>query len=198
MKSKTTRKKTITAKKMCSRVIQREGVKANGTLKKGYKYAKGGRVVKAKAPVKNTAQRGLGKVYTGGGTKTCRRINENGSTTTYNSFGGSRPCPYGGNEISLVEVKASLRGAAKKSVKPKFNQSIIDNIAGKLLNSGLTASSMTIAKAKAKIKNVASPVYVGYMIETYSKDIKKAMVTIRKQTAALKKKTAKKKVAKKK
>ena len=27
---------------------RKEGVKANGTLKKGYRYAKGGRVVKAK------------------------------------------------------------------------------------------------------------------------------------------------------
>lgn len=28
---------------------KKEGVKANGTLKKGFRYAKGGRVVKAKA-----------------------------------------------------------------------------------------------------------------------------------------------------
>lgn len=27
---------------------KKEGLKANGTLKKGYRYAKGGRVVKAK------------------------------------------------------------------------------------------------------------------------------------------------------
>lgn len=37
-KKRTTRKKSASA-----------GVKANGTLKKGYRYAKGGRVVKAKA-----------------------------------------------------------------------------------------------------------------------------------------------------
>lgn len=43
------RKSATTAKKLCSKVIRREGVKADGTLKKGYKYAKGGRVVKAKA-----------------------------------------------------------------------------------------------------------------------------------------------------
>lgn len=30
------------------RTTKKEGVKANGTLKKGYRYAKGGRVVKAK------------------------------------------------------------------------------------------------------------------------------------------------------
>nr|WP_322624498.1 hypothetical protein [uncultured Flavobacterium sp.] len=37
-KRKSTRKRSASA-----------GVKANGTLKKGYRYAKGGRVVKAKA-----------------------------------------------------------------------------------------------------------------------------------------------------
>lgn len=43
------KKKTpTTAKKLCSKVIKREGVKSNGQLKKGYKYAKGGRVVKAR------------------------------------------------------------------------------------------------------------------------------------------------------
>lgn len=36
---------TKTKKKATS---SKEGVKANGTLKKGYKYAKGGKVVKAK------------------------------------------------------------------------------------------------------------------------------------------------------
>lgn len=30
------------------KTIQKEGLKANGTLKKGYRYAKGGRIVKAK------------------------------------------------------------------------------------------------------------------------------------------------------
>ena len=48
-KTKTKKKKGITAKKLCSRVIAREGVKKDGTLKKGYRYVKGGRVVKAKA-----------------------------------------------------------------------------------------------------------------------------------------------------
>lgn len=48
-KTKTKKKKSISAKKMCSRVIVREGVKKDGTLKKGYRYVKGGRVVKAKA-----------------------------------------------------------------------------------------------------------------------------------------------------
>jgi hypothetical protein len=42
------KKKSMSAKKLCSPVIKREGVKKDGTLKKGYKYVKGGRVVKAK------------------------------------------------------------------------------------------------------------------------------------------------------
>lgn len=41
-------KKKKTLKGVCNTVIKREGVKANGWLKKGYRYAKGGRVVKAK------------------------------------------------------------------------------------------------------------------------------------------------------
>ncbi len=48
-KSKSKTKKRVSAKQLCSRVIVREGVKKDGTLKKGYRYVKGGRVVKAKA-----------------------------------------------------------------------------------------------------------------------------------------------------
>jgi hypothetical protein len=47
-KSKTKTKKRISAKKLCSGIIAREGVKKDGTLKKGFRYVKGGRVVKAK------------------------------------------------------------------------------------------------------------------------------------------------------
>lgn len=46
------RKTATTAKKLCSKVIKREGVKGDGTLKKGYKYVKGGKVVKAKPAAK--------------------------------------------------------------------------------------------------------------------------------------------------
>lgn len=42
------KKKTTSAKKLCSKIIRREGVKLDGTLKKGFRYAKGGRIVKAK------------------------------------------------------------------------------------------------------------------------------------------------------
>lgn len=41
-------KKRISAKKLCSSLIFLEGVKRNGTLKKGGRYVKGGRVLKAK------------------------------------------------------------------------------------------------------------------------------------------------------
>jgi hypothetical protein len=47
-KTKPKGKKRISAKKLCSRVIVREGVKRDGTLKKGFRYAKGGKVIKAK------------------------------------------------------------------------------------------------------------------------------------------------------
>lgn len=38
--------KTKTARKLCSPIIVREGLKKDGTLKKGYKYASGGKIVK--------------------------------------------------------------------------------------------------------------------------------------------------------
>ncbi len=47
-KTKKKGKKRISAKRLCSSVIKREGVKKDGTLKKGYRYVKGGKVVKAK------------------------------------------------------------------------------------------------------------------------------------------------------
>ena len=50
MSTKKTPKRT-TAKKLCSSVIVREGLKKDGSLKKGYRYAEGGKIVKAK-PVK--------------------------------------------------------------------------------------------------------------------------------------------------
>ncbi|MEY2691790.1 MAG: hypothetical protein RIT03_180 [Bacteroidota bacterium] len=48
-KTKKKVKKRISAKRLCSSIIKREGVKKDGTLKKGYRYVKGGKVVKAKA-----------------------------------------------------------------------------------------------------------------------------------------------------
>lgn len=51
----TTKKRTITARKLCSQVIRREGLKVDGTLKKGYHYTPGGKVVKAKPASKKKA-----------------------------------------------------------------------------------------------------------------------------------------------
>lgn len=43
------KKSAGSAKKLCRKIIKQEGVNSKGQLKPGYKYAKGGRVVKAKA-----------------------------------------------------------------------------------------------------------------------------------------------------
>ncbi len=48
-KIKTKAKATRGLKKLCSRVVKAEGLKANGTLKKGFRYVKGGKIVKAGA-----------------------------------------------------------------------------------------------------------------------------------------------------
>jgi hypothetical protein len=42
-------KATRGLKKLCSRVVKAEGLKANGTLKKGFRYVKGRKIVKAGA-----------------------------------------------------------------------------------------------------------------------------------------------------
>ena len=51
-----TKRKTTTLKKVCGKVIRREGVKANGQLKKGYRWKKGSTGVAVKAAA-NTAAR---------------------------------------------------------------------------------------------------------------------------------------------
>lgn len=53
--TKTTKKASVT--KACRALIRQEGVKLDGTLKKGYKYQKGGKVVKAKAKPKAPAKK---------------------------------------------------------------------------------------------------------------------------------------------
>lgn len=54
MSTKKTPAKRTSAKKLCSSIIVRDGLKKDGTLKKGYRYAEGGKIVKAK-PVKKAA-----------------------------------------------------------------------------------------------------------------------------------------------
>lgn len=46
---KPAKKKSITAKKLCSSIIVKDGLKKDGTLKKGFKYIKGGKIVKTTA-----------------------------------------------------------------------------------------------------------------------------------------------------
>ena len=53
-KKKPAKSKKASVKKACRTLIKQEGVKADGTLKKGYKYVKGGKVVKAKSAAKKT------------------------------------------------------------------------------------------------------------------------------------------------
>lgn len=139
---KTTRKRTVSAKKLCSKVIKREGVKADGTLKKGYKYVTGGRVVKVKAPAKKKT--GLGRV---GGV--CIRRNTDGSSTTYNSFGNSNPCPYGGvrSGINGPSRKTKKKPAAKKPIRKHEG---INQRTGKLKPGYRYGANGRIVKAKAK------------------------------------------------
>lgn len=42
------KKKNQSARSLCSSVIQKEGLKKDGTLKKGFRYKAGGKIVKAK------------------------------------------------------------------------------------------------------------------------------------------------------
>jgi len=58
-KSKTKVKKSFTskAKQNCRRLVRPEGVKVNGQLKKGYKYLKGGKVVKVVAKKTTTKKK---------------------------------------------------------------------------------------------------------------------------------------------
>ena len=46
------KKKVSAARKYCSKVIHKTGIGADGRLKKGYKYAPGGRIVKVKPAAK--------------------------------------------------------------------------------------------------------------------------------------------------
>lgn len=51
--------KTKTARKLCSSVIVKDGLKKDGTLKKGYKYAAGGKIVKVKTTASKSRSKGL-------------------------------------------------------------------------------------------------------------------------------------------
>jgi len=57
----------------------------------------------------------------------------------------------------------------------------IKAISGRLLAEGLTFSTYTKAKAKAKTKDAAAPVYVRGMIDAFSPEIKSEMKAMRKR-----------------
>lgn len=42
------KKKSQSARSLCSKVIVKDGLKKDGSLKKGYRYVAGGKIVKAK------------------------------------------------------------------------------------------------------------------------------------------------------
>jgi|GEM_PF-5079716 len=108
-KTTTKRKRSVTAKKLCSRVIKREGIKADGTLMKGFKWAKGGgRAIKVKAKPA-AKKRGLGKA-------TCIKMNPDRSTTEY-SADNSGNCRYGG--VRQRVATAGMTGAKKKAAPKK-------------------------------------------------------------------------------
>lgn len=91
--------KRTTAKKLCSSVIKREGVKADGTLKKGYKYAKGGRVVKAK-PIKKVASKGkTSSVFYNGNDKVTVNSSKFRTIRGWSSTGIPKDSIKGGKEI---------------------------------------------------------------------------------------------------
>lgn len=81
-----------------------EGLRSNGTLKKGYRYAKGGKIVASKK----------GKL---GSSAPCVRTNPDGSRTTYTSHGGSRPCPHGGRQ--QAPIQGNMLGKRKSTLRTK-------------------------------------------------------------------------------
>ena len=44
-------------KKVCASVVKAEGLKADGTLRKGHRYLKGGKIVKVKKATSTTKKR---------------------------------------------------------------------------------------------------------------------------------------------
>ena len=113
-------KKRISAKKLCSKVIKREGIKANGQLKPGYKWAAGGgRAIKVKPKAAPKKKPGLRAVSRGivQEKPMCGRLNDDGSTTIYSPIGGA--CPYGGRIIHPKPKVAALNGVRKKKPAAK-------------------------------------------------------------------------------
>lgn len=102
-----------TAKKNTTkRVSKKEALTSCGTkLKPGYKYVKGGGVVKVVAK-KSTAKKG--KL---GSSAPCVRTNPDGSRTTYTSHGGTRPCPHGGKQVISGSMLNGRKSTKRRTTK---------------------------------------------------------------------------------
>ena len=113
-------KKRISAKKLCSKVITREGIKANGQLKPGYKWAAGGgRAIKVKPKAATKKKAGLRAVAPMGQRAgavrekaMCGRLNDDGTTTFYTPIGGA--CPHGGKIVHPAPKSVALNGVKRK------------------------------------------------------------------------------------
>lgn len=129
------------------------GIKRDGTLKKGYKYIKGGEVVKVKTATKSQVKKGLG-VSRG----FCVRRNQDGSTTTYGeSMISSNPCPRGGRlKVKAVTMQpVGMTGVKKRktsSAKQKTAQSKFAINSAKARNLVATGKAKSLKSAWAMLK----------------------------------------------
>lgn len=97
--------------KFAAKTVHIEGIKRDGTLKKGYKYVSGGKIVKIKP---TSTKKGLRA--TDLPSDLCVMKNADGSSTIYGSRGGSNPCPRGGR---LMVKKVSMQSAGMTGAKEK-------------------------------------------------------------------------------
>ena len=142
-KTTTKRKRSVTAKKLCSKVIKREGIKADGTLMKGFRWAKGGgRAIKVVAKKSTAKKTDLGKAAPA----ICTRRNSDGTSTSY-SADNSGGCRYGGVRNRSISLKGAKRKTSAK--KPIRKHEGINQTTGKL-KKGYKYSNGKVVKAKVK------------------------------------------------
>lgn len=99
-----------------------EGIKRDGTLKKGYKYLKGGKIVKIKPVAKKPAVKKAASKKRGLGVTRgfCIRTNPDRSTTIYGeSMTSGNPCPSGGVRVEKLPIKSitGMTGTKSKTRK---------------------------------------------------------------------------------
>ena len=113
------RKKVVSAKSICRKVIQVAGInKRTGQLLKGWHYVNG-------KPVKATKKKAVSKRKTpnkkglGVATPFCVKQNPDHSSTIYGSSGGDNPCPRGGR-LKVEPITMTPRGQTPMNgVKPR-------------------------------------------------------------------------------